>query len=549
MRHLQSLLLLSNWALASSVSIKVPLNASRRILRPDLYGYSIEPVSLDPYLKSTLASTVLGHIAEIAGVPAPIRVGGNIADQTVFDKTLPVPSQALPNDTVVEVLKVQESWYNGWTDYFPTGTDFIYTLNLRNESSSWTNAMQQAEAAIRHLGPQLSLLELGNEIDHYISKGWRTQAWNTSTYTAQWKRLTHQLTTAPFYRNTTHKPRFQAAVFADPPWVPDQHDEIDDFDIANVTRAGLINPHLIESYAMHLYPQSTCDAPREARLSLNLLSNHNVIWTNISQYIPQVAAAERAHARLTLGETNSASCSGRSGISDTFGAALWATDYVLAAASIGMDQVYFHLGHTSEYSAFTPLAYDYKGESLVAGVRAHFMSHVFLAHVVGDGQSNQQDKQSRKEKKEGQGKTISALPGAANSSDLAGYAVYGGRADLEKLVFVDLGVWNSSEGVTNPSTLRATDSNSTSVGERPTRTVEVKTGWTSGAKVDVLRLQGPGTNAKSGVTVSGLEVDVLTGALVGEKREEQLVVGRGGVMEFELQQAEAILLEILKGGG
>ncbi|KAH8430973.1 glycosyl hydrolase family 79 C-terminal domain-containing protein [Aspergillus melleus] len=545
MRHLQSLLLLSNWALASSVSIQVSLNSSRRVLRPDLYGYSIEPVSLDPYLKSPLASTVLGHIADIAGVPAPIRVGGNIADQTIFDKTLPVPSQALPNDTVVDVLKVQESWYTGWTDYFPQGTNFIYTLNLRNESSSWTNAMQQAEAAIRHLGPQLSLFELGNEIDHYISKGWRDQTWNTSTYTAQWKRLTHQLTTAPFYRNASHKPLFQAAVFADPPWVPDQHDEIDDFDIINVTRAGLINPHLIESYTMHLYPQSSCDAPREARLSLDLLSNHSVIWTNISQYIPQVAAAERAHSRLTLGETNSASCSGRSGISDTFGAALWATDYVLAAASIGMDQVFFHLGHQSEYSAFTPLSYEYKGESLVAGVRAHFLSHVFLAHVVGDRQQGQQHRRNQKEE---QKKTISALPGAANSSDLAGYAVFGGHADLEKLVFVDLGVWNSSEGLTNPSTLRATDSNFTSVGERPTRTVKVKTGWTPGAKVDVLRLQGPGTNAKSGVSVSGLEIDVLTGALVGEKREEQLVVGHGGVVEFELQQAEAILLEILKGG-
>lgn len=531
MRSLQAFVLLCNWALASSLSIQVPLNSSRRVLRPDLYGYSIEPSSLAPYLKSNLASTVLGHIADIAGVPAPIRVGGNIADQTVFDKTLPVPSKAVPNDTAVDVLQIQEDWYKGWTEYFPDGTDLIYTLNLRNESSSWTNAMQQAEAAIRILGSSLSLFELGNEIDHYISKGWRDQSWNTTTYTAQWHRLTRQITSSPFYRNATHKPLFQAAVFADPPWVPDQHDEIDDFDIVNVTRAGLINPRLIESYTMHLYPQSTCDPAREARLSIDLLSNHSVIWTNISQYIPQVAAAERAGSRLTLGETNSASCSGRSGISDTFGAALWATDYVLAAASIGMDQVFFHLGHTSEYSAFTPLPYEYKGEGLVAGVRAHFASHLFLAHLIAGHE-------------EGKQRTISALPGAANSSDLAGYAVFGGDRDLEKLVFVDLGVWNSSEGIKNPSTLSATDSNSTSVGERPRRTIEVKTGWTPGEKLDVLRLQGPGTNAKSEVSVSGLEVDTLTGALVGEKKPEEVVVGRGGVVEFELQQAEAIMLYV-----
>ncbi|KAG4217930.1 hypothetical protein PC116_g33590, partial [Phytophthora cactorum] len=54
-----------------------------------------------------------------------------------------------------------------------------------------------------------------------------------------------------------------------------------------------------------------------------------------------------------MGETNSVSCSGKSGISDTFGAALWGVDYVLLGASIGIRKTYFHLGAQSEYSAFT----------------------------------------------------------------------------------------------------------------------------------------------------------------------------------------------------
>jgi hypothetical protein len=41
-------------------------------------------------------------------------------------------------------------------------------------------------------------------------------------------------------RRTSTEGSFQAAVFADPPWVPDQQDEVDDFDIINVTRAGLV---------------------------------------------------------------------------------------------------------------------------------------------------------------------------------------------------------------------------------------------------------------------------------------------------------------------
>jgi hypothetical protein len=43
-------------------------------------------------------------------------------------------------------------------------------------------------------------------------------------------------------------------------------------------------------------------------------------------------------------------------------AARAAASCVLTAASIGIEQVFFHLGHQSEYSAFTPLPYNYKGK-------------------------------------------------------------------------------------------------------------------------------------------------------------------------------------------
>jgi hypothetical protein len=473
---------------------------------------------------------VLGYVAEIAGVPAPIRIGGNIADQTVFDETLETPSQALPNETTVSVLRIKRDWFGGWKEYFPRGTNILYTLNLRNETDSWATAMHEANAAMGVLGKSLSHFELGNEIDHYINKGWREADWDTKQYTKQWRRLTSQILSSAFYKNATDKPRFQAAVFADPPMIPDQQDEIDDFDIINVTRAGLVDPKIIDSYAVHLYPQSTCDEVRRARLSLNLLSNHNVIWRNLSQYIPQEAAARAAGSRLVLGETNSASCSGRSGISDTFGAALWATDYVLTAATIGIEQVYFHLGHQSEYSAFTPLPYAYKGENLTAGVRANFFSHLFLAHVVASETSEPLQ--------------IAALP-AANASDFSGYAIFGnkGQSNLEKLVFIDLGVWNSTSGVHNPSTLSSADSSSTSPGVRPSRTLQIQTTWRPGTRVDILRLQGPGTNAKSGVTVSGIGIDSVTGNLIGQKLTEQKVVTNGGFLTFELRQAEGILLE------
>ncbi|CAG8908837.1 unnamed protein product [Penicillium egyptiacum] len=531
MAYFLAFILVLQVVLASSFStIKVPLDSSRRILRPDIYGYSIEPSSVDPYIQSNLTSNILKNIAQIIGKPAPIRVGGNIADQTQFEANLRTPSSALPNDTEVEVFRIRKDWFAGWRDYFPSGTDFVYTLNLRNTTGSWSTAMKEAEAAIDILGKSLSLFELGNEIDHYVSKGWRKPGWDTKQYISQWHNLTNQILSSAFYKQAKRKPHFQAAVFADPPSVPDQQDEVDDFDIINVTRAGLVDTSIIQTYAVHLYPQSTCDAARESRLSLNLLSDHQVIWTNLSQYIPQEAAAQAANRPLILGEANSASCSGKSGISDTFGAALWGTDFVLTAASIGIEQVYFHLGHQSEYSAFTPLSYEYKGENLSAGIRANFYSHMFLAHVLAGNN--------------GWPWEIAALP-TANASDFSGYAIFAGdqKLNLEKLVFIDLGVWNSTHGLHNPSTLSFTDSEFASSGTRPQRKVQVHTPWKPGTRIEILKLQGPGTNAKSDINVSGVSLDSRTGNLRGQRKNEEGIVQNGGLVQTELLQTEAILIQ------
>lgn len=271
-------------------------------------------------------------------------------------------------------------------------------------------------------------------------------------------------------------------------------------------------------------------------MRLDLLSNHTTLWLNVSQYVPQVAAADAANTSLVFGETNSVSCSGRSGISDTFGAALWATDYVLMAASIGMPKVYFHLGAQSQYSAFTPLPYVLDNETLTAGIRANFYSHYFVARVV-EGLEEGEDAWG-----------IAALPGA-NASDLSGYAVYRGeeQQELAKLVFLDMGVWNGTEGLSNPSTLASTDGTVFSNGTRPSYNMSVSTPWTTGQSIEVVRLQGPGTNAKSLVNVSGVTFDPATGDKVGSEAGEHVQVGEGGVVEFSMLQAEGVLLQRVGG--
>ncbi|KAI1370041.1 glycoside hydrolase superfamily [Xylaria arbuscula] len=562
----------------TTVSISVPSGLNTRALVPDVYGYSIEPVWLDSYINTSLASILLGHIANVTGKATPIRIGGNTADQTYLYPSSPLPltgndSVAIPDAATATQFNITPHWFDTWATYFPAGTELIYTLNLKDNSSSWANAVAQAAAAHAALGDSLVAFELGNEIDHFINKGWRDASWGVAAYIEQFRNLTGQITGSEWYQaasaqynittssssseNNTSPPTFQAAVFADPPLVPDQQDEVDDFSIANLTAAGIASRpeerRIISSYATHLYPQSTCDTPRWYRLRLDLLSDHAVLWKNVSQYIPQVAAADGAGAPLVMGETNSASCSGKSGISDTLGAALWGVDYVLTAASIGFRKIYFHLGARSEYSSFTPLPYELKNETLAPGIRAGWYAHYFLARVVR--QKNCNNNSSSSSSSSGEELRIAALP-SANSSDLSGFAVYGAGEEegekLRKLVLLDMGVWNGTEGLANPSTLSATDGTMFSEGTRPVSAFEVATPWAEGAEVKVVRLTAPGTNAKSNVTVAGTVFDDGTGEAVvggdgtvqlGDEYSEVIQVGAKGVLKLDIRRAEGVLLE------
>ena len=49
-------------------------------------------------------------------------------------------------------------------------------------------------------------------------------------------------------------------------------------------------------------------------------------------------------------ETNSIACHGAPGVSNTAGIALWAIDYTLQAATLGISEAYFHEGVGYKYN-------------------------------------------------------------------------------------------------------------------------------------------------------------------------------------------------------
>lgn len=329
------------------------------------FGISIEADSITKYAENDLLRNALESLGRVV----PIRVGGIINDHTFPTPELNETSKmthssdpAQPNSNTIVNFYITENWFDTWLPYYHPDTQWIYTLNFAHEENDWGNATLMYNWAQKKLQPYA--FEVGNEVDHYIYEGYRTQnEWGISEYIREFNHVVSKLNSSA---------KWQAAVFADPPEWPDQQNEIDDLSLVNLTSAGF-NQSL---YSVHMYPQSNCNPERISRLSLELLSNHEVVWSNVSQYIPQVDAV--SPGSVVLGETNSASCKGKSGISDTFGTALWLVDYSIAALSVGIERLYYHWGYQNPYSAIQPIMYEMEDENVTAGIRANWYGFQFL---------------------------------------------------------------------------------------------------------------------------------------------------------------------------
>jgi hypothetical protein len=81
----------------------------------------------------------------------------------------------------------------------------------------------------------------------------------------------------------------------------------------------------------------------------DLMSKSN-IRSNLTQYASDIAAVQQSGLTYVLGETNSISCHGAPGVSDTAAALMWALDYALFAGQLGITRIYFHNGIGFRYN-------------------------------------------------------------------------------------------------------------------------------------------------------------------------------------------------------
>jgi hypothetical protein len=102
--------------------------------------------------------------------------------------------------------------------------------------------------------------------------------------------------------------------------------------------------------------------------------NHQSGLDLVNPYIPSIAIAQAAGKPFIMFETNTASCGGFRGISDSFGSALWAIDYGFQMASAGFNEALLHVsGQGVYYNVGRSSIYDLQNSKFV-------VSHLRVRH-------------------------------------------------------------------------------------------------------------------------------------------------------------------------
>jgi hypothetical protein len=131
-------------------------------------------------------------------------------------------------------------------------------------------------------------------------------------------------------------PRIQGGAWCSPHWLASFADYADTF-------MGKFS-----SISYHTYSESVCHGDHA---TLGRLLANNVTEKLVTMLTPLQAATVAARTPFFIGEGNSVSCGGAAGVSDVFGAALWAVDALFTIAHVGLQRWYFHGMPNGPYSA------------------------------------------------------------------------------------------------------------------------------------------------------------------------------------------------------
>ncbi len=287
-------------------------------------GYEISSVAAGVLSPKNFAYVRLVRMLGPRGV---IRVGGNTSDYASF-----VPhgsAVSSPKETVITPANLHE--LGGFLE--ATGWSLIWGLNLGRGSAQ--EAVVEAQAVAAAAKDKLLAFEIGNEPDLF-GHAHRPKRYNYTDYLREYRSyktaIRHELPNAPFAG-------------------PDAANATD-----WVTRFASDEGNDLKLLTHHYYRE--CAGP--ASTLQKLLHPDPKLQPELEKLN---AASAASHVPYRICETNSFCGGGKQGVSDTFGSALWALDFMFTlafggAAGVNIETGVNQLGWISWYS---PIGNDERG--------------------------------------------------------------------------------------------------------------------------------------------------------------------------------------------
>jgi hypothetical protein len=294
-----------------------------------------------------------------------LRIGGNSSDRTWW----PIPGMIPPGG-------VDYSLTNGWLRTtqalaHAVGAHLIMGLNLAGGRPAIAAA--EARAIVQGIGAHyVQAFEIGNEPDLYGTFSWyrdphgqyvfsRPLDYSPTDYIGEFSRWSAALPAVPL----------AGPAFSGLTWMG----SLDDF---------LTAEPAVRIVTFHRYPLRACELDPANRLFAsvpNLLGDSSS--AGLAQQIAPDTAVAHAHGDLfRLDELNSAACSGKQGVSNTFASALWAIDTLFNLASVGVDGVNVH---SLPGAAYAPFTFTKKGKTWSAMVHPVYYGLLMFAQAFPPG--------------------------------------------------------------------------------------------------------------------------------------------------------------------
>ena len=337
-----------------AVTVSIDARRPRAPVREAFLGLSFELSALHQVAQYADVGNLVTLLRTLG--PGVLRFGGVAADtRTAWtDRATPRPAWASGTIEPSDLRQLARlAARSGWR--------VLLTIGLVHYDPR--AAAREAGAAKAALGAWLAGIELGNEPDAYARHGLRTRAWS-------------------FARYSREVVAYRRAIARTAPGIPLAGPDVSGsrvFERWGPSEVRRLHPALLTG---HHYPLGCHQVPAPTVARLLSPSIRRLEDLSLARY---VSVSRVSAIPFRVDETNSVSCGGRDGISDTFASALWALDYIAHTMAAGAAGMNFH-GNPANCQGYSPVcaptAARLAGGELTA--QPEWYALLFARALIGD---------------------------------------------------------------------------------------------------------------------------------------------------------------------